>query len=233
MRGCLFVLILAAAFLVGLVWFGGPPFAATIVEGSLTGAGFEAQELDVTVRADPPLLLALGQADEVEIEAEGVHWNALRAGSVSLHLNGVDLLERTATTADGRFDEVELPGVDGDPALATVTISGPADAARTTIEIDPATVNRIALAAFETELGTTVDSVELLAPDRIRIRRGAVDLTGTLEVASDGALTVATSFGTVRLVEPDPSVPLRLIGVSTSAAGLELTGRMDLQSLLR
>ncbi len=167
------------------------------------------------------------------IVGEGVRWNALRAGSVNLKLGGVDLLQKTASTADGRFDEVELPGVEGEPALAAVTIEGPAERARTTIEIDAATVNRIARAAFQSKLGTAIDAAELVAPDRILIRRGDVALTGTLQVEADGALVVATTLGTVRLVEPDPSMPVRLTAVSATPAALELSGTIDLQSLLR
>ncbi len=232
MRGCLSVLIIAAVFVVGLVWFGGPPIAATVVEASLTGSGFQADELDVTVSADPPLLLALGRADQVEIEATGVRWNALRAGSVNLRLDGVDLIDRTATSADGRFGDVQLPAANGDSASSTVTISGPADRARTTIEIDAATVNRIALAAFEAELGTQMDSAELVAPDQISLRRGSIALTGTLRVEADGALVVTSSFGSIRLVEPDPTIPFNLTGVSAGPAGLELTGTTDVESLL-
>jgi DUF2993 family protein len=232
LRGCLSVLILAATFVIGLVWFGGPPIAETVVEASLTSAGFKADTLDVSVRADPPLLLALGRADRVEIEAGGVRWNGLHAGSMSLRLNGVDLLARTATTADGRFGEVELQTTQGDPALAAITITGPADRARTTIEIDGATVNRLALAAFEQEVGTRPDSAELVAPDRIRVRLGGNALTGTLRVEADGALVVATSLGTVRLVEPDSAIPFTLTGVSAGPTGLELTGTTDVESLL-
>ncbi len=232
LRGCLSVLILAAIFVVGAAWFGGPPIAATVVEASLTSAGFKADSLDVTVGADPPLLLALGRADRVEIEAGGVRWNGLRAGSVSLRLNGVDLLGRTATTADGRFGEVELPTAHGDPALAAITLAGAAKRASTTIRIDAATVNRLAIAEFASELGTTIDSAELVAPDAIKVRRGNIELSATLQVEADGALVAASSFGTVRLVEPDPAIPFTLSGVSAGPAGLELTGTTDVESLL-
>jgi hypothetical protein len=233
LRGCLSILIIAAAFIVGTVWFGGPPLAETVVEASLTGSGLTADELDVTVRADPPLRLALGRADSVEIEATGVRWNALRAGSMSMRLDGVDLLGRTATTADGLFRDVELPVAGDDPALVGITIAGSADRARTTIDVDREAVNRIALAAFEREFGTRPDSVELVAPDRIRVLLGGNALSGTLRVEPDGSLVVASFLGTARLLEPDQSLPLELTGMSIGAAGLELTGTIDLQSLLR
>lgn len=232
MRGCLSVLILAAAFLTGLVWFAGPPIASTVVEASLASSGFTADTLGVTVRAEPPLLLALGRADGVEIEATGIRWHGVKAGSMSLRLGGVDLVGRTATTANGRFGDVELATASGDPALVDVTIAGPADRARTTIELDAATINRLAIAAFEREFGTRPDSAELVAPDVIRVRVGGNVLSGMLRVASDGALVVVSSVVTVRLVEPDPSIPFRLTDVAAEPAGLQLTGTTDVASLL-
>jgi hypothetical protein len=232
-RGCLSVLIIAAAFLVGVVWFGGVPLAETVVEASLTASAFEADELDVTVRADPPLQLALGRADRVEIEATGVRWEDLRAESMSMRLDGVDLLARTATTADGEFRDVELAVAGDDPALAGIAISGPADGADTTIDIDGPTVSRMALAAFEDTFGTRPDSAALVAPNQVQVTLAGRQLSGTLIVEADGALVVQTALGKVRLVEPDPSLPLRLTAVSVVDGGLELTGTLDVSALLR
>jgi hypothetical protein len=232
LRGCLSVLIIAAVFLVGIVWFGGVPLAETVVEASLTSSAFEADELDVTVHADPPLVLALGRADRVEIEATGVRWEDLRAGSMTLRLDGVDLLGRTATTADGQFRDVELAVAGGDPALVGIAIHGPADGARTTIAIDRPTVNRMALAAFEKTFGTRPDSAELVAPNGVRVGIGDRQLNGTLRVDVDGALVVSSGLGTIRLVEPDPSLPLRLTSVSIVDGGLALTGTLDVSALL-
>ena len=234
MRGCLSVLIIAAAFLVTATWFGGPPLAETVVDASLTSSGFTSDDLDVTVSADPPLRLALGQANSVEIAATGVRWHDLRAGSMTMRLDGVDLLARSATTATGRFEDVELAVAGGDPALARITIAGPARGARTTIDIERAAVNRLAGAAFERQFGTRPDSVDLIAPDVISVRLGGNVLRGTLSVATDGALVVQSAIGTARLLEPDGSLPIQLTGVSVGAAGgLEMTGTIDLQSLLR
>lgn len=232
MRGCLSVLIIAAVFLVGIVWFGGVPLAETVVEASLTSSAFAADELDVTVHADPPIVLALGRADRVEIEASGVTWNDLRAGSMTMRLDGVDLLARTATTADGQFRDVELAVAGGDPALVGIAIHGPADGARTTIEIDGPTVSRMALAAFEDTFGSRPDSAELVAPDGIRVGIGGRELNGTLRVDADGALVVASTLATIRLVEPDPSIPIRLTSVSIVDGGLALTGTLDVSALL-
>jgi hypothetical protein len=232
LRGCLSVLLIAAAFFVATVWFGGPPLAESVVEASLTGSGLTADELDVTVTAEPPLVLALGRADRIQIEATGVRWKDLRAGSMSMQLNGVDLVGRTAITAYGQFREVELAVPGGDPALVGITIAGLTEDANATIDIDAPTVSRIAITAFEQEFGSRPDSIELVAPDQIRARFGGNSLGGTLRVEG-GALVLPTSVGTFRLVEPDPSIPLRLSGVAVDATGLALTGTIDLRSLLR
>lgn len=233
MRGCLSVVIIAAAFIVGVVWFGGPPLAATVVEATLTGAGFDADDLDITVSADPPLLLAVGRADRVEIEASDVRWNGLRAGSMSMRLDGVDFLDRTAATAEGRFDGVEIPVADGDPGLVGMTITGPARRAVTTITIDSRTINLLALGAFERAFGSRPDAAELVAPDGIRVRSGTSELAGTLQVEPDGALVVTSILGKVRLVEPDSSIPLRLTGLSIVGGGMTLSGTLDVSALLR
>jgi hypothetical protein len=233
LRGCLSVLVIAAAFLVGIVWFGGPPLAATVVEASLTGSGFNADAVDVTVEADPPLALAVGRADHVQIDASGVRWKDLHARSMSMRLEGVDLLGRTAKSANGRFTDVEIPVPGAAPALVEITIAGPANRARTTILVDRASINRLALAAFELKFGTRPDSVELTAPDRIQVRLGGNSLNGTLRVDASGALVVASTLGTASLIQPGQSFPLTINAVSVGDGALELTGTVDLQSLLR
>ena len=233
MRGCLSVLVIAAAFLAAVVWFGGPPIAATVVEASLTSAGFNADVVNVTVDAEPPLALALGRADRVQIDASGVRWNDLHAGSMSMRLEGVDLLGRTATTANGHFSDVEIPVSNDAPALVEITIAGPADRARTTIVVDPASINRLALAAFEKQFGVRPDSVQLTAPDRIQVRLSGNSLSGTLGVDTSGALVVASTLGTASLLQPSQALPLTITAVSVGDAGLELTGTVDVQSLLR
>lgn len=225
--------MIAAAFLVGIVWFGGVPLAETVVEASLTASAFEADELDVTVHADPPLELALGRADRVEIEATGVRWKDLRAGSMSMRLDGVDLLTRTATTANGEFRHVEMAVAGGDPALVGIGISGPADGAGTTIDIDGPTVSRMALDAFQDTIGTRPDSAALVAPNQVQVTLVGRQLSGTLIVEADGALVVETGLGKVRLVEPNPSIPIRLTAVSVVDGGLELEGTLDVSALLR
>ena len=231
MRGCLGVLIIAAAFLAGIVWFGGPPLAETVVEATLTSSGFEADDLEVTVRSDPPLTLAVGRADRVTVEGQNVRWNDLRAESMSMSLAGVDLLGRTAVSADGFLENVEFKAGEGQPTVGSVTFAGPAAAADATVIVDTATVERLAFAAFEREFGSKPEGVTLHGPNVVRVQTSVGSLDGTLEVAS-GALVIRSSLGTVVIVEASPTMPITLTGVSIRGGGLELRGTIDLLSLL-
>jgi DUF2993 family protein len=231
LRGCLSVLILAAAFVTGLVWFGGPPIAETIVKASLTSSGFEADDLEVAIRADPPLTLAIGRADEVAIEGRNVSWNDLRAESLSLTLADVDLLARTAGSATGFLDQVELIAEGGESTVGSVTFDGPAGAADATILVDAGTVQRLAFAAFEREFGSRPETVSLVGPNIVRVQTSVGSVEGRLEI-DGGALAIQSSFGVVRLVEPSPSMPIDFTGVTVRNGGLELTGTIDFLGLL-
>ncbi len=231
MRGCLFVLLLGVAVLAGVAWFGGPPIAGAIVATTLTASGFEARTLDVVVEADPPLTLAVGRADRVSIEAEGVAWNDLRAESMELELTDVDLLARTAVRAVGRFDDVELASPDEEPVRVDVAFEGPAGRADTTVGIDRPSVIRLAIAAFEAELNIRPDAVALVAPDTVRFTAAGQSVDGRLRISADGAVEATTPLGTVRLVETN-QIPLTLTGLTVGDDGLELLGRLDIASLL-
>lgn len=234
MRGCLSVLLIAALFVVGAVWFGGPPVASTVLEASLTSSGFTADEIDVTVDASPPLALVLGRADRVTIRASGVSWNGLEAESMVLEMDDVDLFARTAGRADGSFDAVELEGPGADPVLVSIELAGPSDAAATTIHVDRATVERIARVAFQERFGVQADAVELVAPDAVRLTVGGQSVTGHLEVFGDGGIAVSNPLGeALTLVAPDPSLPLTLTGLAIDDAGLVLTGTLAVSSLIR
>lgn len=233
MRGCLSVLILGIAFLGAAIWFGGPPLATAVVKSTLNGSGFASDTLDVAVTADPPLTLAVGRAKRVAITATGVRWNGLRLASLALSLSSVDLISRTAATAEGHFGGVQLHGTGGQPILADVVLSGPADAARTTITVDATTVSTMALAAFEASYGVRPSSASLVAPNIIRLKVAGLTVSGQLAVAADGSIGVAANGSTIRLVDPDPSLPFHLTSLSVSPTALVLHGALDVGALLR
>jgi hypothetical protein len=233
MRGCLSVITLAVVFLAVAIWFGGPPLASAVVESTLTGTGFASDTLDVEVTADPPLTLAVGRADRVTITATGVEWNKMRLASLSLSLGSVDLIGRTAATADGRLGGVEFSGTGGEPVLADVELSGRADAAETTITIDAAAVSAMALSAFEAEFGLQPTSASLVAPDVVRLKLAGMTVSGQLAVAADGSIVARAGGSTIRLLAPDPSLPFRVTGLAVTPEALVLHGTFDVSSLLR
>jgi hypothetical protein len=232
-RGCLSVLVLGIAFLVAAIWFGGPPLASAVVKSTLNGSGFTSDTLDVTVTADPPLTLGVGRARSVVITATGVSWNGLRLASLALSLGSVDLIGRTAATAEGRFGGVQLRGTGGQPILADAALKGSANAARTTVTIDAATVTAMALDAFESSYKVRPSSASLVAPDIIRVNVAGVTVSGQLTVAVDGSIVVMENGSTIRLVIPDPALPFHLTDLSVTPMVLQLQGTLDVGSLLR
>jgi hypothetical protein len=233
MRGCLFVLIVAALFVVGLAWFAGPPIASALVGTTLTAAGLNATDLDVRVEADPPVLVAIGQADRVTIEGTDVDWDGLEARSIALTLTDASLIGPSAAEVEGRLVGVELPGIDPPGSLADVAFEGPFDAATTTVTIDGETVESMALAAFENTLGVRPDGATLSEPNVIRIRAGPVEVAGALTIGPGGTVDVTTPLGTATIVEPDPALPVELASVAVEGDELVLTGTIDLGELLR
>ena len=233
MRGCLFVLIVAALFVVGLAWFAGPPIASALVGTTLTAAGLDATDLDVRVEADPPILVAIGQADRVTIEGTDVDWDGLEARSIDLTLDDVSLIGPSAAAVNGHLVGVELPGIDPPGSLATVAFEGPFDAATTTVTIDGETVEAMALAAFENTLGVRPAGATLSEPNVIRIQAGPVEVAGALTIGPNGTVDVSTPLGTATIVELDPSLPVELASVAVEGDDLVLTGTIDLGELLR
>ena len=233
MRGCLGVLVIAVLFVAIGAWFGGPPIASALVSTALTGAGLQSSDLDVRVEADPPLLAAVGRADRIEIDARDVEWNGLEARSLSLALEHVDLLGRTAGTVEGRMIGAELPEIDPAGSLATIEFAGPADGAATTITIDAPTADAMVAAAFENVLGIQPDDVTFSEPDVLSLQVGGVRVSGAMSVAPDGSVGISTPLGTVTIVDADPDQPIHLEDVAVADGGLVLSGTLDVAGLLQ
>jgi hypothetical protein len=110
MRGCLFVLVLAAALIAAIAWFAPAPIVSAVIGGALQSSGYQSSSTTITATADPPPRLLLGHADRIAIDSTDVAWKALRARHLALTLEGVDPPARRtgpwtiegAKIADGR-----------------------------------------------------------------------------------------------------------------------------------
>jgi hypothetical protein len=233
----LFVLLFAGIVIGSIAWFASAPISSTVVGAILDGSGFRAASSTITVTADPPPRLLLGQADRVAITATDVEWQSLRAARLSLTFDGVDLFARTATTIHGSLHDADVAADDeatgGEPApTATIDVNGPAAAADAAITVDAATIRRLILAAVEREFGVRATGVELLAPNRLRLAAPGATIEATLVIDGRGALALSTALGSVEMFRVDASIPLRLRSVTVVDGSLRLDGILDVNALL-
>jgi hypothetical protein len=231
-RGCLFVLIFAAAVLGAVAWFGAPILASTVISAALQSGGFHAASSTVTATSDPPPKLLLGRADRVEIAGSDVDFRTFHAASLDLVLSDVDLLSRRAARISGRITGAELTTGDGATTKADVTIDGAAAAAAARIVVDGATVDRAVKAALMAKLGVAVTSMELVAPDVLRISVPGASVQGRLVIDDSGAIALSTPLGSATILRLDPAFPLRLTAVHAVAGNLQVDGTLDATSLL-
>jgi hypothetical protein len=233
MKGCLFILGLAVAVLAVGLWVGAPPVAEALVTTGIRSAGVRSEDLTVDVRSDPPFELAVGRADRVVVEGSDVDWKTLRADTLSLTLDDVDLIGRSAARANGRLTGVELADVEPPGSAATVDIAGPARSATVTITFDRSTAEAIAAGAFEQRTGVRPTRTRLSAPDAIRFEAGPIDVSGAITVGPDGSLGVTTSQGRVIMLDSAATQPIHLTDVAVDGDELVLTGTLDVESVLR
>lgn len=234
MRGCFFVLVLGVALIAGIAWFGSGPLVEAAIGAALGGSGYRAGTSTISATADPPPRLLLGHADEVSIAGSDVDWRALHAGNLSLTLDDVDLLGRSAATIRGSISDARIDdGRGGSAAATSIQLSGPADAATTTIVVDPAVVRATIVAAAARQFGVTIDDVQLVGPDRLELVTGLGTLEGRLIIDGTGALAFATRLGSVPILSIDPNLPLRLTDVAIVDRALQLQGVLDVETLLR
>jgi hypothetical protein len=233
MRGCLFVLLLAAVVLGAVAWFGSGPIVTGVIGVGLQGAGYTAASTTISATADPPPRLLLGQADRVSITGSDVDWKALHADHLALTLSGVDLFARTADRIRGSIDGAQLDdGKGGIASAGSIELAGPTDAAVATITIEPADVRTAVTAAVSSRFNVQPTDVQLAAPDRIRIVTPNATIEGRLLIEPTGALAFSTPLGNATMLSIDPAMPLRLTGAQVVDGDLVLSGRLDVTDLL-
>ena len=232
MRGCLFVLVFAAAVVAAFAWFGAPLVAASVISAALENAGYHAATSTVTVTSNPPPKLLVGRADRVEIGGTDVDFRTFHAASLDLVLTDVDVVGRTADRIAGRISGAELTTGDGAATAADIVIDGAARAADATIVVGATTVDRVVRATLQREFGSVVSSTQLIAPDTLRISAAGSTLEGRLIIDGSGAIALSTSLGSVPIFSLDPSFPLQLRSVRAEGGNLRIDATLDAQALL-
>jgi hypothetical protein len=233
MRGCLFVLIVGAALVLGAAWFGAPPIASTAISSILNGSGYRAASSTVTTTASPPLRLLLGHADRVTIDGRDVTWRTFKAGRLQLTLDDVDLFARTAGTIHGSITAAQLQASDPSAApTADVTIDGTGSRAAATIRVPGTAVDALVRNGVAKQYGVAVTATALVAPNTLRITTSGLMLEGRLAIDAGGALVLVTRLGSSDLFRFDPSFPIALTAVHVKGSDLELTGTLDAEALL-
>jgi hypothetical protein len=233
MRGCLSVLVLAAIFVVAGAWFGGQLLAAGIVRSALDASSFEGRNTTVQVVADPPIEVLLGRADEVRVGSDDASLEGLAAVRLDVTLSGIDLVGRTFDHLAGTLDDVTIRGEDGGRTRATtVALAGPPDDVEAIVRIAPSAVDDLVAAAIEREIGFSVGSVSLRAPDTLVFSAGPLEATGRLVVEADGSLFLAAELpGNPRIAILDAGAPLVFDSVAIGE-DLVLVGSLDLAEWL-
>jgi hypothetical protein len=231
-RGCLFVLVVAAAVLSGVAWFGAPILASSVISAALQNAGFHAGSSTVSATADPPPKLLLGRADRVEIVATDVGFREFHAASLDLILTDVDVTARTAGRIGGRIGGATLITSAGAPTTADVDIDGPANAADASIVVDGATVSQVVKGTLKQKFGVTVSATELVAPDILRITIPGATVEGRLVIDAAGAIALSTPLGSSPILSLDPSFPLRLRSIQVEGGDLRVGAVLDATVLL-
>lgn len=232
MRGCLFILVLAAAVLSVGAWFGSPVLASAVISSALQNAGYHAASSTITATSSPPPKLLLGRADRVEIVGSDVDFRTFHAAGLDLVLTDVDIVGRTAGRISGRISGAALTTADGEAASADVAIDGDAAAANATIVVDAVSVDRVVKATFQQRFGVRVTATQLVAPDLLRIGIGPMTLDGRLGVDATGAITISTSLGTATILSLDPTFPLHLRTIGVASGGLQIGATLDARALL-
>jgi hypothetical protein len=233
MRGCLTVLVLAAALVLVVAWFGGPTLAGVLIERSLATAGYSAAETAVTVSSDPPLEILAGHADRVTIRGTRVTLRDLTAAELMLTMTNVDLVGGRFSRVDGELSDVVIKAGDGSSVRArSLGVRGPANAAAATVRIDEAVIATLLGDAIRRETGVVVSGVSLTEPNRIRFTAG-VTINARFDIAADGSVVIAATSGGPRFTVFDPREDLRLTTVAVAGSHLVLTGTTDLTNLIR
>jgi hypothetical protein len=233
MRGCLWVIVLGVLVIVGGTWLAGPSVAGAIVHTGLTTGGIEADDLTVTVEAEPRWELLGGRADRIRITGTRARLRGMTVGRLDVDLREVGLVDRRAGRVRGRLDDVVVSNeaVAGGLTIVRIELAGgsPIEA---TVQVAEAEVSRLIADDIRAKLDRPPDEVALVTPDRLRIQVDALTLEGRLAVDATGSLVLRVDgaagdlIGDIVLVEGG-TMPVELESASVREGRLVLVGALE------
>lgn len=233
MRGCLWVIGVGLVFLLAGTWLAGPTVACALVHTGLTTGGVEADDLSVTVDAEPRWELLSGRADRIRISGTRARLRDVTVGRLELDLRDVELVDRRAGSVRGRLDDVVVDdaALPGGLTIARIELDGgsPIEAA---VHVPESEVERLIADDIRAKLDRPADEVSLVAPDRLAIQVDDLRLEGRVSVDASGALVfragggAGDALGDIVLV-PAGTVPVELESAVIREGRLVLSGRLE------
>jgi hypothetical protein len=234
MRSCLIQLLMTAAVIFALLWFGLPFGASWLATTALNSAGFSGTNTKVEVSANLPPRILLGHADRVRLTSTQVGVGDLHAASIDLTLDNVELIDRKIGTVDGTLAGIRVAAPNGDPiTIDSATVEGAGTAATATLTTSNAQLVQLAQTQFKAATGIA-STVKLAAPDKVTVTVNGKSEPGRLVVQEGAVVLVPTSSSlpTVPLIEAGAGNPFHFTSIAVGAKTVTLVGTIDVQSLL-
>jgi hypothetical protein len=227
-------ILVMAAFVFALLWFGLPFGASWLATNALNAVGFTGTNTQVDISAALPPRILLGHADKIRLTSTQVSVSDLNAATMDVTLNDVQLIDRTFGSADGTLTGVRVFTPSGDGlTIDTVVLHGASTATTATLTVSNAEAESLAEQQFKAHT-TLAAKVKVSAPDKVTITINGQSKPGHL-VVKDGSLLMvpeSTDLPTVTLLQAGSGNPFHLTTVSVGPTTITLGGMIDLQSLL-
>jgi len=238
-RGCLFVLVVAAGLGAVVALVGLRPVAAGIIHAGVVASGLSSDDLRVTVDADPPTELLGLHADAVRVRATDARWRDARVGRLEIELLDVALGARTADRIEGRLEDVRFVRDDTDgtdsgqqgalPIALVLLHGGRGEPVVATASLDAATMEAHIAARVRERTGIDPSAVRLEPTDRLAVGLRGLDVGGRLIADAGGSLVLRLDtdlVGDIVLADVAEQ-PIRFTSVRVLGRTLELAGEVD------
>jgi hypothetical protein len=217
-------LILLVVLVGLLVFVVVPAVASPLLTQAVRDAGLQADDLEVRLEAFDASLLA-GRLARLRVQATNAAIPPASVGGLDLAFDGVGFFTRDFEAVRGELSDVAVGAGGLDLAVASVTIDGPANAARATGQLDRAQTRGLIRAAAQ-RAGIRVSDVEL-GDGGLTVTVAGISVPAAITVRG-GALVLEPQVGPpVLLLQPAPSDAWRLSEAYVTRDGLRISGVID------